>query len=69
MANRKLSLYYIETEFGCGIRTAYNINQAQESAVKANGSSFVKNVRLAAKSDIEWVRNMGGYVPEQGEIR
>lgn len=56
--------YYVETMQGCGIRSATNIQQARKSALAESGTSNFKSIRKATKSDVEWVRAMGGYIPE-----
>ena len=56
--------YYVETMQGCGIRSAANIQVARKSALAESGSSNFKSIRKATQSDVEWVRAMGGHIPE-----
>ena len=62
-----MTLYYIETTYGCGIRVAYNIQQARKNALREEGESNVMDIRKATKEDIGWVGAMGGRVPEDIE--
>ena len=57
--------YYLETMQGCGIRCAANIQQARKNALVESGTFNFKSIRKATKRDIEWVRAMGGHVPDE----
>ena len=61
--NKKSKLYYVDTEFGCAIRAASDIDEARRAALREVGSNGYKSVRPAKTEDIEWVKAMGGYVP------
>jgi hypothetical protein len=59
-----MPLYYVENDFGCGIRCAKNKKQASSNLLKEEGSNHAKFVRLARTDDINWVRGMGGNIPK-----
>lgn len=53
-----MKIYYFELYgTGCGLCTNKN------TLIKEQGTANVKNVELATKQQIDWVRAMGGYVP------
>ena len=58
-----MPLYYIETDFGCGIREAKTKKEAWRDLVMAEGENHARSVRLATKDDIAHVRGMGGWIP------
>lgn len=58
-----MSLYYVETVFGCGLREARSITQARSQAIREIGTDNFKSIRKATKKDVDWVRGMGGHVP------
>jgi len=60
----KKKLYYVETDCGCGIRTAESIEQATRDAVRECGTDNFKRVQEATEENVEWVRAMGGYIPD-----
>ena len=61
-----MPLYYIEIVGGnCGIREAKSKTQAWANLRREEGTNNAKGVRLATKDDIEWIREMGGYIPER----
>ena len=60
---RKDTLYYIDTDNGCGIRAAQNIIQARCQALHETRTYGFRTIRKATHKDIDWVRGMGGYVP------
>ena len=63
-SDRKATVYYIETERGCGLRVARNIRQARADLRREVGTATTINcVRLATAKDVAWVGAMGGYVP------
>ena len=57
-------LCYVETDFGCGIRQAKSLKSAWDTLLQEEGSDHAQTVRLATKEDIQNVRVMGGYIPE-----
>jgi len=58
--------YYIETDYGCGIREARNIDHAQRNLLKEIGTHSAKRLcRKATQTDIEWVKGMGGAIPDK----
>lgn len=61
-----MTLYYIETDLGCGIREAKNLQQAK-SHMRIEAGELVNIVRLATRDEIEWVQAMGGYFPKKAE--
>ena len=65
--------YYFSCNIGCGIREAANIKQARSEMVKEIGSYQLESgtnvCRMAAKNDIEWVRGMGGWLPDKLQRR
>ena len=58
-------LYYLETHQGCGIREAKRLEQARKEALAEVGYSNFKFIRQATKEEVEWVRSMGGFMPER----
>lgn len=58
-----MPLYYIETDFGCGIIEAKTKKQAWRNLLRSEGENHAQLVRLATKEDIAHVKGMGGYVP------
>jgi hypothetical protein len=60
---RKDTLYYINTDNGCGIRAAQNIIAAKRQALREAGTYGFKTIRRATQDDIAWVSGMGGHVP------
>lgn len=59
-----MTLYYVETGRGCGIRRARSEAQAKREVLREVGTYVgVKRVRKANARDVEWVRGMGGRVP------
>lgn len=61
--SRKNTLYYVNTDQGCGIFAAQSITQAKRKA-KDDAGKGVKSVRRATSEDVDWVQAMGGFVPE-----
>jgi len=58
-------LYYAETGLGCCIREAETLNLARSLVLREAGTcSGISLIRKATEKDVEWVRAMGGYVPE-----
>lgn len=47
-----------------GLLAAASLEEARKKAMSEQGSANVTNVSLASENDIEWVRGMGGRVPE-----
>lgn len=61
-------LYYVSLYGGhCGLIAAKSITQAQAKALHNEGHSNVRGVRKATEKDIEWIRAMGGRVPDNEE--
>ena len=58
MAKRKDTLYYVETDRGCGLRAAQNIQQARAEEIRTAGTDGFKGVRLATQADVAWVGAM-----------
>lgn len=42
---------------------------SKKAILDAHGRDNVTVIRPATKDDVEWVRDMGGHVPEDGIIR
>jgi len=59
-----MTLYYFESYQGCGIREARTLEQARKNVLAEVGYANFKTVRKAEKTDVAWVRAMGGRVPE-----
>jgi hypothetical protein len=61
-----MSLYYVESIYGMvGIRR-YSSDESAETKFRAEvGSYGYKLVRKATNLDVEWVRAMGGFVPDE----
>ena len=57
-------LYYAVTDRGCCIRKAENIEQARKLIIREVGEYGVKSVSPAKQSDIDWVKGMGGKIPD-----
>ena len=62
------TLFYIETSWGCGIRTARTLQSAEKKAREEVGRGNVQLVRFATEHDILSVKRMGGRIPV-GKIR
>jgi hypothetical protein len=60
-----MPVYYVEIDHGCGLRVAKNRDRAWSDLLKAEGYNHAVGVRLASIEDIEQVKSMGGYVPEE----
>jgi hypothetical protein len=60
-----MKMFYFESDLGCGIREARNLEAAERSITREVGYESVGLVRLATDRDIAWVSAMGGYVPKQ----
>jgi hypothetical protein len=59
-----MTLYYVETGRGCGIRRARSVEQARRKTLREVGTyEGVRLVREATQRDLNWVRGMGGSVP------
>ena len=58
-----MAYYYVETDFGCGIREYTNIQQATKQEKAKVGWAHFKSIRKATDKDINWVRRMGGALP------
>jgi hypothetical protein len=54
-----MPLYYIDTDFGCGLR-----NQPI-SQIRREEGQHLRTVRRATEEDIDWVTGMGGYNPKE----
>lgn len=59
-----MNLYYVELEWGCGLRAAANQAKAKRDALEEEGSRNFKSIRLATQEDVAWIKGMGGIVPE-----
>lgn len=62
-----MSLYYLDTHMGCGIRRAKNIEEARRNGLIEVGTYNFRCVRKATPEDIANVRAMGGRVPAGDE--
>jgi hypothetical protein len=60
-----MALFYVESAWGCGIRNGRTLSSAERSFREEVGSYGFKSIRPAEMADIEWVRAMGGDVPER----
>ncbi len=60
--SKRERLYYVETDYGCGIRAARSITQARADLHREVGQQ-AKSVRRATVGDVAWVQQMGGRVP------
>ena len=60
---RKMALYYVEQSLGCGLRAAYNLQQATAEARAEIGTNNFQRCTKATPEQIAWVKGMGGYVP------
>ena len=59
-----MPLYYVNTNFGCGIRCAKDIKQARRDLLQSVGEyGGPGTCRPATEDDIAWVKGMGGYIP------
>lgn len=57
--------YYVNTRDGCGIRTAKDEEDVMRQMATEVGTDNVSTIREATPADIEWVRGMGGIIPEK----
>lgn len=59
-----MPLYYVNTNFGCGIRCAPDIKTARKHLLQDVGEyGGPGTCKPATQKDIDWVRSMGGYIP------
>ena len=58
-----MGLYYVETDYGCGIREAKNVQHAWKMLKDEVIERHAVGVRRATEEDIESVRQMGGDIP------
>lgn len=63
-----MKLYYASTNRGCCLTAAKSETAAKRSVAKDCGINNVREVRLATRRDVEWVRGMGGYVPSNARM-
>ena len=59
----KKTMYYFESEIGCGLHAARGIKSARKQLQYEIGSSNLKLVRKAKEEEVDWVSAMGGYIP------
>jgi len=63
-------IVYAETGLGACLTEARDVESGRRAILKEVGTyNGVKVCRKATKDDIEWVRAMGGYVPEKTKRR
>lgn len=62
---RDIMLFYVETDWGCGIRSARSQKQAWDELVREEGTHHARLVRKATPLDLAHVQSMGGYIPEK----
>lgn len=55
----KKIIKYISLKSGCGLST-----KSPEQILREEGSNNVEFVRNATADEVDWIRAMGGYVPE-----
>lgn len=58
-----MAYFYVDTDMGCTIREAADIDQARKDAVREVGTMFFRSVREANDKDISHVGSMGGRLP------
>lgn len=57
-------LFQVELYGGTvGLVAARNLQAARRKALAEEGSSNVKNVRLATQAEVDWIQGMGGRIP------
>lgn len=62
-------LFQVELHGGTvGLVAARNLEAARRKALAEEGSSNVKNVRLATQAEVDWIQGMGGRIPA-GRVR
>lgn len=60
-----MTVFYIETGHGCGLREHRTQAAAEKAALREAGTfAGVRAVREATAQEISWVASMGGHVPE-----
>ncbi len=65
MSNCRNRLYYVSTGLGATLVVAEDQDSAEEKTLRKVGTyNGVQDCREATEQDIEWVRAMGGYVPQ-----
>lgn len=62
-------MYYVSTNRGATLVAAMSPNGAEAMVNNIDGVKAANSVRLATARDVEYVRGMGGRVPESAEIR
>lgn len=63
MNTRNLTLYYVQSSYGCGLYAALNLQQAIANARAELGTMHYESCTKATEEQIAWVRAMGGRVP------
>lgn len=65
-----MKIFYVETGPDCALIETSTLNAAQKEALLEVGTYVgVQCVRLATDEDIQWVYEMGGYVPDTPRTR
>jgi len=60
-----MGLYYYECALGCGLISHKTIKSARNELIRENGIGLiVYEFRKATNADINWVKDVGGYIPE-----
>jgi len=58
-------LFYVESGFTCGIRIGLSEKEVYCAELKCVGMHRgVREVREATEEDIDYVKSVGGYIPE-----
>lgn len=62
--SRRSRVFYAHRKGVCMLVVAASIRSAERKIRRAEGYADPFVIRRARRSDVEWVRSMGGYVPE-----
>jgi hypothetical protein len=60
----KYKLYYVSLYDGfCGLHANRTLRAAKSEVLKTKGTENLKSVSLATNEEIDWIKAMGGYIP------
>jgi predicted RNase H-related nuclease YkuK (DUF458 family) len=61
-------MYYVDVDGNCTLVLARNETHAKNLVRRDVGiHADISACREATAEDIEWIQNMGGYIPERGK--
>lgn len=61
----KKTLFYVSISGrGCGLRAAKDEDAVRDMMAREAGTDNIQEIREATDKDIDWVKGMGGRVPQ-----